>query len=46
MSAQITTQGKVLTKSRPLLGLGEGHFLSLLWHTAKDINAVFKSESN
>lgn len=27
MSAQITTQGKVFTKSRPLLGW-EGHFLS------------------
>lgn len=44
MSAQITTQGKVFTKSRPLLGW-EGHFLSYVWRMAKDINAPFKSES-
>lgn len=39
--SQTVTQGKVFTKSRPLLGW-EGRVPNSPWHGAKDINALFK----
>lgn len=40
-----TTQGKVFTKGSCYWG-GKGTFLACYWCMAKDINALYKSESN